>query len=179
MRYAIKIGMVCSLAAVFISSMQGTLTADVATDIKTAKSVLHPTQGNNVSGTVTFMTQDEGVRVVADLEGLTPGEHGFHIHEFGDCSAPDGSSAGGHFNPTKRKHGGPDSSERHVGDLGNITADSSGKAHYDRVDTVIQLNGEDSIVGHSVVVHAKSDDFVTQPTGDSGGRVACGIINAE
>lgn len=148
-------------------------------DVKTAKSILHPTQGNKVTGTVTFTAVDGGVRVLADLEGLTPGDHGFHIHEFGDCSAPDATSAGGHYNPTKKQHGGPDSAERHVGDLGNIKADATGKGHYDRVDKVIELKGAYNIVGHSVIVHAKADDFVTQPSGNSGSRVACGVIVAE
>jgi len=147
--------------------------------VRRATAVLNPTQGNDVHGTVTFTQFGEGVEVVADIEGLTPGKHGFHIHEFGDCSAPDGASAGGHFNPTYSKHGGPDYAERHVGDLGNVVADSSGKAHYKRIDSVITLNGRDTIVGHSVIVHANADDYITQPTGNSGGRVACGIIQAE
>lgn len=147
--------------------------------VHAAKSVLHPTQGNNVTGTVTFTIVNDGVRIVADLEGLTPGDHGFHIHEFGDCSAPDASSAGGHFNPTKKRHGSPENEDRHVGDLGNITADAEGKAHYDRIDKVIALEGDDTIVGRSVIVHSKADDFVTQPTGNSGARVACGVIVAE
>lgn len=156
-------------------AMQGAFAADTETNIRAAKSVLHPTQGNNVTGTVSFTAVNDGVRIVADLEGLTPGDHGFHIHEFGDCSAPDGSSAGGHFNPTKKPHGAPESEERHVGDLGNITADEDGKAHYDRIDKVIELNGENSIVGHAMIVHSKADDF-SQPTGNAGTRVACGVI---
>lgn len=157
--------------------LQGTTHAEVK-EATAAKSILHPTQGNHVTGTVTFTAVHGGVRIVADLEGLTPGIHGFHIHEFGDCSAPDGSSAGGHFNPKNHQHGGPDNPVRHVGDLGNITADAQGKAHYERIDKMLELNGKNSIVGHSVVVHSKADDFVTQPTGDAGGRVACGVIVA-
>lgn len=157
----------------------GAFAHQVERGVKTAKSVLHPTQGNKVTGTVTFTAEEGGVHIIADLEGLTPGDHGFHIHEFGDCSAPDGTSAGGHFNPTKKPHGSPQSEERHVGDLGNITAEANGRAHYDRIDHQIELSGENSIVGHSVVVHAKADDFVTQPTGNSGSRVACGVIVAE
>ena len=80
---------------------------------------LHPTAGNKVSGTVTFTEEADGVRVQANITGLTPGEHGFHVHEFGDCSAPDLASAGGHFNPTNKPHGGPDAAERHVGDMGS------------------------------------------------------------
>lgn len=165
--------------ATYTATLAYGTTPSLSTEVQSAKSVLHPTKDHQVTGTVVFTVVDGGVRVVADLEGLTPGDHGFHVHEFGDCSAPDGSSAGGHFNPTKKQHGGPDSEERHVGDFGNITADANGKAHYDRVDTVIKLSGENSIVGHSVVVHEKADDLVTQPTGNSGARVACGVIEAE
>jgi Cu-Zn family superoxide dismutase len=144
-----------------------------------AVAVLKPTEGNKVQGTVTFTTVEGGVLVVADVYNLTPGKHGFHVHEHGDCSAHDASSAGGHFNPGKTKHGGPDSAERHAGDLGNLEADKDGKAHYSRVDKMITLNGSDSIVTRSVVVHAGEDDFVTQPTGNSGPRIACGVIEKE
>src|SRR5204863_7343636 len=99
----------------------------------TATTDLGPTQGNNVRGTVTFTRVSDGVRVEATITGLTPGTHGFHIHETGDCSAPDGSSAGGHWNPTGMVHGGPDASNHHLGDLGNLEADSTGTAHYDRI----------------------------------------------
>jgi len=143
---------------------------------KKAVAVLHPTKDNRAMGYVTFTEVPGGVRIVADVESLQPGQHGFHIHEFGDCSAPDGSSAGGHFNPTKTQHGSPDTVDRHAGDLGNIVADVKGHAHYDRVDTVIKLDGPDTIIGRSVIVHANADDFKTQPTGNAGGRVACGVI---
>ncbi len=144
---------------------------------KRAVAVLNPTKGNLVNGMVTFEAVEGGVRVVAKIDGLTPGKHGFHIHEFGDCSAPDAASAGGHFNPTHKQHGGPDSLERHVGDLGNVVADEKGHAEYERIDSVISLTGPDTIVGRSVVVHALADDYKTQPTGNSGGRVACGVIS--
>jgi len=93
-----------------------------------AVAVLHPTAGNKVSGTVTFTEVADGVQVRAEITGLTPGNHGFHVHEFGDCSAADATSAGAHFNPTKQPHAGPDAPERHVGDMGNVEADASGKA---------------------------------------------------
>ena len=141
-----------------------------------AIAVLHPTAGSNVSGTVTFTKGTDGIQVVADLTGLTPGKHGFHVHEFGDCSSPDGNSAGSHFNPTHKQHGAPDAADRHAGDLGNIEADASGKAHLDWKDKVMKLSGPDSIVGHSVIVHEKEDDLKTQPTGNAGGRLACGVI---
>ena len=144
-----------------------------------AVATLEPTEGNDVSGTVTFTKVAGGIRIVADVDGLTPGKHGFHVHENGDCSAPDGSSAGGHFNPTNMPHGAPDDAQRHVGDLGNLVADENGHAHYDRIDTVIALEGEKSILDRGLIVHAGEDDFVTQPTGNAGARVACGVIRAK
>ena len=141
-----------------------------------AIAVLHPTAGNTVAGSVTFTKSGDEIKVVADITGLTPGKHGFHIHEFGDCSSSDGNSAGGHFNPTHKAHGAPDTSDRHAGDLGNIEADASGKAHLEWSDKVMKLSGVDSIVGHAVIVHEKADDLKTQPTGNAGGRLACGVI---
>lgn len=141
-----------------------------------AIAVLHPTQGSNVGGTVTFTSSGDQVKVVADITGLTPGKHGFHIHEFGDCSDPKAASAGGHFNPGKHQHGAPDAADRHAGDLGNIEADATGKAHLELTDKVMKLSGDDSIVGRAVIVHEKADDLKTQPTGDAGGRLACGVI---
>jgi len=144
--------------------------------ITKAVAVLQPTKGSNVSGVITFTKISGGIRVVADIEGLTPGDHGFHIHEFGDCSAPDATSAGGHFNPEGHLHAGPGSQQRHEGDLGNVAANANGKAHYDLVDTQLSFDGPHSIIGRSVIVHEKIDDFKTQPTGNAGARVACGVI---
>ncbi|RMD89282.1 MAG: superoxide dismutase family protein [Calditrichaeota bacterium] len=141
-----------------------------------AVAVLHPTEGHQVHGIVTFTKEANGIRVVADVEGLTPGKHGFHIHEFGDCSKPDATSAGGHFNPEGNPHAGPEAAKRHVGDLGNLEADESGKAHYDRVDTHLALGGTNSIIGRAVIIHEKEDDLTSQPTGAAGARVACGVI---
>jgi Cu-Zn family superoxide dismutase len=138
--------------------------------------ILYATQGNSVSGTVTFTMVPEGIRIVADLSGLTPGKHGFHIHEFGDCSSPDGASAGGHFNPSGSPHGSPMDQVRHAGDMGNIIADASGKAHLEYVDSHMSFEGPNSILGRSVIVHAKEDDMKTQPTGNAGPRIACGVI---
>lgn len=149
-----------------------------ASKVQRAICTLNPTQGSTVTGTVSFAIVEDGVRVVADIQGLSKGKHGFHIHEFGDCSAPDGTSAGGHFNPHKKDHGAPDNDNRHDGDLGNIEADASGKGHVDYVDKTLSLEGDDSIIGKAVIVHAGEDDFKTQPTGNAGGRVACGVIDA-
>lgn len=144
--------------------------------VEKAICVLSPTEGNDVSGTVTFTQTDMSVKIVADLEGLTEGKHGFHVHQYGDCSSLDAKSAGGHFNPENKQHGAPSDEERHVGDLGNITADANGKAHYEATDTVIKLNGPHSIIGRGIIVHAGEDDLTSQPTGNAGARVACGVI---
>ena len=142
-----------------------------------AITVLHPTAGNKASGTVTFTEMADGVQVHAEITGLTPGNHGFHVHQFGDCSAADASSAGAHFNATNKPHAGPDATERHVGDMGNLEADASGKATLDYLDHQISLtNDQSSVIGRSVVVHAKADDLKSQPAGDSGARIACGVI---
>jgi Cu-Zn family superoxide dismutase len=147
-------------------------------NIGKAVCILYPTQGNNVSGTITFTQTENGVRVVADLQGLSKGKHGFHIHEFGDCSSADGLSAGGHFNPEGKSHGAPMDMSRHMGDMGNLEADESGKAHLEYTDAVIRLNGPNSILGRSVIVHKGEDDLKSQPSGNAGGRVACGVIGA-
>ncbi|MDY0038784.1 MAG: superoxide dismutase family protein [Desulforhabdus sp.] len=144
--------------------------------VERAVAVLHPTEGNNVKGTVIFTKVQEGVKVVADIDGLTPGKHGFHLHEYGDCAAPDATSAGGHFNPGNKPHGAPTSKERHAGDLGNVIANDQGKAHYEWIDPVVSLTGPHSIIGRAVVVHADEDDLTSQPTGNAGSRLACGII---
>jgi Cu-Zn family superoxide dismutase len=139
---------------------------------------LTATANNTPRGEVTFTTEANGVHVVGSFSGLTYGEHGFHIHEKGDCSAPDASSAGGHFNPTTHPHAARDAATRHVGDLGNLKADPYGLARIDFVDTQISLSGPDSIIGKAVIIHEKADDFTTQPTGNAGARQACGVIEA-
>src|SRR5699024_1005552 len=100
-----------------------------------------------------------------NIAGLKEGKHGFHIHEHGDCSAHDAASAGGHFNPFNKKHGGLHSAERHEGDLGNLEADQYGFAYYDEVVEGLQLNGEHSIIGKSIVVHDGEDDLTSDPSG--------------
>jgi Cu-Zn family superoxide dismutase len=145
-------------------------------DVTKAIAILHPTEGNKVAGKVTFTKEAGGIRVTGEITGLTPGKHGFHIHEFGDCSAPDGTSAGGHFNPMGHPHAGPGVEKRHVGDLGNLDANEAGVAKVDFVDKQLAFDGPHSILGRGVIVHAKADDLKTQPTGDAGGRIACGVI---
>jgi Cu-Zn family superoxide dismutase len=146
-------------------------------NITKAVATIVGTDGNNVSGTVSFTKESGGVRVVADLNGLSPGEHGFHIHENGDCSG-DGSAAGGHFNPTNQPHGSRDADKRHVGDLGNLKADESGHARVEFVDSKLELSGPNTIVNRALMIHGGRDDLTSQPSGDAGSRVACGVIVA-
>jgi Cu-Zn family superoxide dismutase len=137
-----------------------------------------PTQGNKAAGTISAAVMGKGVHFTGTITGLTPGQHGFHIHEKGDCSAPDGTSAGGHFNPDQKPHGAPTAAEHHVGDLGNIEAAADGTAKISMHVNGITLGSEaNSIKGKALIIHAGVDDFTTQPTGNAGGRVACGVIN--
>jgi Cu-Zn family superoxide dismutase len=157
----------------------GTVNIDKNTqpEVKKAIAVLFPAPNGKVKGIVTFTATSDGkLKVVADVEGLTPGKHGFHIHEYGDCSSNDFNSAGPHYSTGKEPHGAPTSDNRHTGDMGNITAESNGKAHMEWTDTHMKLTGANSIVGRAVVVHGGEDDLKSQPAGNSGPRVACGVI---
>ncbi len=144
-----------------------------------ARAELEPTEGNEARGTVTFSRAAGAVVIDGELMGLTPGLHGLHIHEKGDCSAPDGTSAGGHFAADGDPHGSPDSPPpgHHVGDLGNIEANEQGFAVVNVVDAEMTLDdGPKSVLGRALIVHSGEDDFETQPTGAAGSRVACGVI---
>jgi Cu-Zn family superoxide dismutase len=149
-----------------------------SSSVTKAVAVLHATKkGGNASGKVVFTKTAGGVRVEADIQGLTPGPHGFHIHEFGDTSSDEGMSTGGHFDPLgTAHHGDRTAGKRHVGDLGNIEADSSGHAKLDIVDPALGFHGVTSIIGRGLVVHAKPDDLKSQPAGAAGDRVAVGAI---
>ena len=153
--------------------------ASVAPKIPGASAALAPTAGNETRGTVTFTRNGDKVRVVANVSGLAPGAHGFHIHDKGDCRAPDATSAGGHFNPTNKPHGNPAAGEHHGGDMPMLEADAAGSATLDvTLDTITLGTDANGIVGRAVIVHKDPDDFKTQPTGNSGARVACGVIVA-
>lgn len=145
--------------------------------IDQAVAVMHATEGNSAEGTVVFTQTDEGVRVEASISGLDANSlHGFHIHEYGDCRASDGTSAGGHFDPEDMEHGGPDDEIRHVGDLGNLESDADGNGTADFVDSRLQLSGMMSILGRGLIVHAEEDDLESQPVGAAGARLGCGVI---
>lgn len=146
-----------------------------------ARATLKPTEGNKVAGELSFTAVDGGVHVTGSLTGLSPGEHGFHIHEKGDCSAPDGASAGGHFNPDSVDHGQVSAAPHHAGDSNNLSADAQGNATIDQaLSANVDIGKGDlyDILGKGVIVHEKADDYKTQPTGDAGGRLACGVIEA-
>jgi Cu-Zn family superoxide dismutase len=147
---------------------------------KTAKAVatLESRSGSTVTGKVTFTQHGNKVAMKVEVSGLTPGLHAIHLHDKGDCSAPDAASAGGHWNPTSENHGKWAHAPFHHGDIGNLVADAKGKAELTLESDLWTLgDGKPSdVVGHAVVVHAKEDDFTTQPTGNAGGRVACGVI---
>jgi superoxide dismutase, Cu-Zn family len=139
---------------------------------------LAPTQGNSASGRIELIPTDGELTLTGSISGLEPNsEHGFHIHENGDCSAPDASSAGGHFNPTSKAHGNPDSPPHHAGDMPNLVADAQGTAKVNaKLADVTAGGGPASLLGKAIVVHAKADDYKSQPAGNSGARIACGVI---
>lgn len=147
---------------------------------RAAEAKMMPTQGNTAYGSVIFRAEGERLHVSARMSGLTPGAHGFHIHERGDCSAPDAASAGGHYNPTAQPHGSPEHAAHHAGDLPLLVADANGNAllEYDLHGVTIG-HGPIDLLGRAVVVHANVDDFVSQPAGNAGARVACGVISAK
>lgn len=147
--------------------------------VEDAEVKIAPLGTSKVEGDLDFEAVDGGVKITGKITGLTPGDHGIHVHEFGNCNSPDGKSAGEHFNPTKSPHGGPNDAAKHPGDMGNITADKDGVAKIDVTVKGMMLTGPNSIVGKSVVVHEKKDDLKTQPSGDSGARLGCGVIVAD
>ena len=142
-----------------------------------AAATLEPTTGSTAKGRVTFTQMGDRVRVSAQLTGLKPNaEHGFHVHEKGDCSSGDGMSAGGHFNPDMVAHAGQPG---HVGDMPNLKADANGIAHAQfESKTLTVAEGPHSIVGKGLIVHRDADDYKTQPTGNAGPRLACSVIQA-
>jgi Cu-Zn family superoxide dismutase len=133
--------------------------------------------GSKLKGKAVLTEVDGGVKVTINVEGVTPGDHGSHVHEKGDCSAADGASAGGHFNPGGHDHGLPEVDHRHLGDLGNITVAKDGKGTHEITVAGANLTAGDpnSYTGRAIIIHAKKDDG-GQPTGNAGGRIGCGVI---
>lgn len=143
----------------------------------TAMATLSPTSGSSAMGTVRLTQLGDGsVRVNVDLTGVPTGVHGFHIHEKGDCG-DNGNAAGGHYNPTGTPHGAPAADAHHAGDFGNVTTDDSGRVRHEFTTRSITVEaGPTSAVGHAIILHANPDDLVTQPTGNAGARIACGVV---
>ena len=165
-----------ALAALAVAALAACQTME--TEAPRATASLQATKGNKTFGEATFEQVGSKVRAVVYVQGLKPGaEHGLHIHEAGDCSSGDGMSAKGHFNPQGKPHGQPGSSERHAGDLPALKAEKNGRAKVDAaLDIITIAPGPNSIVGRAVIVHADPDDYKTQPTGNAGARIACGVI---
>lgn len=147
-----------------------------------AQAVLASASDSKVSGELSFAPTDQGVHITGRITGLKPDStHGFHIHEHGDCSTPDASSAGGHFNPTQQPHGHPAQGQRHAGDLPNQTANAEGVVTVDVLahDVKLGTGGSTDILGGAVIVHAQPDDYSSQPSGNAGARIACGVITLD
>ena len=155
---------------------------DGATEEPGARATILPLGDSGVSGTVTFTPTDDGLQVSYSVDGLEPGAHGFHVHENGDCGAgadgTPGGAAGGHYAPEGSPHGAPDESAdaRHTGDFGNIQAGADGRAMGTFLDPVAALGGPNGIAGKALLIHGGADDLTSQPSGDAGARVACGVI---
>jgi len=168
-----KCVMAAACGVVFISGC-----AEMEQREQTATATLEPRSGSSVSGTLTFTQIGDVVRITGEIKGHTKGPKGFHIHEKGDCSDDKAMSTGGHFNPHQSKHGGPYEPVKHAGDLGNLTFNDAGVAKINFTVGDIAVNSSDAngIIGRAVIVHAAADDLKTDPTGNAGGRVACGVI---
>lgn len=144
-----------------------------------ATAILNSASGSTVQGKATFeQVGDNTVRMTLEVENLSPGDHALHLHEIGDCSAPDATSAGGHWNPTGMNHGKRGEGQYHVGDVINLVAGEDGKVSWSEEVNGWTIGGAEvsNIVGRAVVIHDKPDDFVSQPSGAAGSRVACGVI---
>ncbi len=145
--------------------------------INDAVAVMVPTEGSSAHGTVRFHQTDDGVTITANIAGLDPGStHAIHVHQFGDITGAHGKSAGGHYNPMSHDHGLPEQDARHAGDLGNLTADDEGNAHYEITVTNLSIAGlHNPVIGRGVIIHIQVDDG-GQPTGNAGARIAMGVI---
>ena len=172
MRHSLLSMATCSLALVAGATV-------AAASPMTATAKLTGKAGSDVTGSITF-TEDAGkVKVEAHVMGLAAGMHGFHIHEKGDCGDAEFKNAGGHFNPTSEAHGAPADAHHHAGDLGNIEIDAKGHGSLEISSAMLSVaQGPNSVVGKAVIVHEKADDLKTQPTGDAGGRMGCGVVTA-
>ena len=168
-----------ALAAASCGGMHGSTQTPGGQGPKVAHAVIEGRSGSHASGNASFISTNDGVRITVHITGASPGMHAVHLHDKGDCSAPDATSAGPHFNPTQHTHGSPQADPHHAGDFGNMQVgpDSSGTLELVSRDLTVDP-GPKCVVGHSIVVHGGTDDFTSQPAGNSGPRVGCGVVVA-
>lgn len=170
---------ILTLMALSLTACAGTGTHQATSTSASAHVTLASTQGQFARGQLDLRQDATGVLVTGTLQGLSPGAaHGFHVHEKGDCSALDASSAGAHYNPSGTAHGNPAAPPHHAGDMANVQADASGRARVDAHVAGVSLGAANDIIGRAFIVHADADDYATQPSGNSGARIACGVIQA-
>jgi Cu-Zn family superoxide dismutase len=182
------VGAAASAALLFVAGSQSGMVSGSAKVVEgggravkslKAKAKLESKSSSTVTGEAEFTEKKGGVEIVVEIKGAKPGPHGVHLHDKGDCSAPDASSAGGHFNPDSKSHGDPTADPHHAGDFGNITVGANGTGKLKLMAKGLTIApGANSVVGHAIVIHADPDDMKTQPSGNSGARVACGVVQA-
>lgn len=178
--FAASLGFVCSCTA-SSQAAHHHASAAVSPVPSSATAELEGKEGSKISGKVVFKEVEGGVKITAHVDGVEGGgARGFHLHEVGDCTPPDFTTAGSHFNPGGAPHGAPTAAQHHAGDLGNIQIGADGSAHYEITSHGLTVApGPTSVVGRAVILHEKADDLTTQPTGNAGGRVACGVVKAD
>lgn len=165
------------LLALSLLALSGGCKTDSESKPSEASAIIEGRSGRRASGFASFTEVPDGVLIVVDIQGAPPGTHGLHIAQYGDCGAANASSAGPHFDPVDTAHGSPDSPVHHAGDLGNIEIDQAGVGHYER--TILGLTVRPSpysVVYRALVLNERADDLKTQPAGDAGARIACGVI---
>ncbi len=170
-----------SLVLTSCGSEENQVSVPLTPSVKKATATISPTSENRVTGTATFTQNGYQITLAIEIQNASPGLHGVHIHEKGDCSAPDGTSAGGHWNPTGVAHGKWGVGEFHLGDIGNIDVGQDGTGTIELTTELWELDtGSDTdVVGKGIIVHAGADDFTSQPSGAAGARIGCGVVLAE
>ena len=179
--FGIKALLLLMLVGVSIALVSCGLIQEVGTSptpSKQAIAVIGPTSGSDLTGTAIFTQNGDTITLTIEIQNVSPGLHAVHIHATGDCSAPDGTSAGGHWNPTNVAHGKWGEGEFHLGDIGNITVSEEGIGTIELTTNLWEMGtGSDlDIVGRGIIVHAGADDFTSQPSGNAGARIGCGAI---
>jgi Cu-Zn family superoxide dismutase len=181
MRWIVVVGMLVVAGGIAAAKGKAADKAKGQGQGKTAMAKLEAKSGSTVDGKASFSEKGKEVTLVVEVANASPGEHAVHIHETGDCSSPDGKSAGGHWNPMTDQHGKWEMEHHHLGDIGNMNvgADGKGTIKLTTDKWALGSGAPNDPVGKSIVVHGGVDDFKTQPTGNAGNRIACGVITAE